>query len=615
MLPALTTPQLTKYELLQEIGHGGMATVYRARDKRLGREVAVKLIHRHLRESEEVEARFNSEARAVAKLKHPNIVEVYDVSAPEEDERYLVVELIRGTTLRELLKRQGALPVELAAEIVLEIAAALQHAHREGVIHRDVKPENVLIEKPSGDCRSSSDNLDRPRIKLTDFGIAKLLDAQGVTSTGQVLGSPAHMAPEQIEGKVVDCRADIFSLGVLFYECVVGSLPFAGNNPAQVLRNVLDGNFDAPLKVDPRVGGRFSALVVRALQKDPEGRFATVAEFESAIRTELERLGFDNVRRDITQFVSDPGGYRTSFSECVVAALVKDATEARSQQDVLRASAQLNRALAYEPRHREVLGLLSGLRRRRSVRRAIATMLAAVASVGTVLALWQLWPSSTVSSISPASDGPTSASAAPASLVATAAARQQPTAQRPPVPASPRAPTAMPVVSPPPKKIGPRSKPWKPAAVEATRAVSVRITGAPGGSVRIDGDERPWFGVTHELTLGAHVIEFIPPDETCCVAQRRTIEVVEGDGPQLVVGRIGFKQARVRVGASQSEGWLLSCPTLFPLELKLPGERPVAMSQLTVQGTCTLSNLAEGSATRRKVVTLRAGNTTVLPWP
>jgi serine/threonine-protein kinase len=220
-------PTLAKYELLDEIGHGGMATVYRARDLRLGREVAIKLIHRHLRESAEVASRFVAEGRAVAKLRHPNIVEVYDVSDPEDPEQFIVVELLRGTTLRKVLTEHRDIPPEVGAAIGIELASALSHAHAAGVIHRDLKPENVLVE------------IDETRgavIKLTDFGIAKVLDVQGVTSTGQVLGSPAHMAPEQIEGGDVDARADVFGLGVLLYECMVGHLPFEGKNPAQVLR-------------------------------------------------------------------------------------------------------------------------------------------------------------------------------------------------------------------------------------------------------------------------------------------------------------------------------------------------------------------------------------------
>ncbi|HVJ16924.1 MAG TPA: serine/threonine-protein kinase, partial [Polyangiaceae bacterium] len=152
--------------MLEEIGHGGMATVYRARDRRLAREVAVKIIHRHLRENQEVARRFVSEARAVAKLRHPNIVEVYDVSDAGDDERYLVVELVRGTTLRKLIASHEYLPPEIAAIIGVEIAAAVDHAHGLGVIHRDIKPENVLVATPvPGGADERASDSDVPLIK------------------------------------------------------------------------------------------------------------------------------------------------------------------------------------------------------------------------------------------------------------------------------------------------------------------------------------------------------------------------------------------------------------------------------------------------------------------
>src|SRR5690606_695677 len=256
-----------------------MATVYRGHDKRLGRDVAIKVIHRHLRENREVAARFASEARAVAKVKHPNIVEVYDVSDEAEAERYLIVELVRGITLRKVLVEHGHLPAEIAAAIGIEIARGLNHAHQQGVVHRDVKPENVLIESKPGAA---------VRVKITDFGIAKLLDAQGVTSTGQVLGSPAHMAPEQIEGGDVSARSDVFGLGVLLYECMVGALPFDGKNPAQVLRRVLDGHFVAPERARPSVGAAWSRIVERALAHKPEDRYASTGELADAMQAELE---------------------------------------------------------------------------------------------------------------------------------------------------------------------------------------------------------------------------------------------------------------------------------------------------------------------------------------
>src|SRR5690606_21616062 len=167
LVPAPT--HLSKYDLIEQIGHGGMATVFRARDTRLQRDVALKLLHPHLRESAEIEARFTSEAQAVAKLRHPNIVAVFDVSDEDEEERYLVMELVRGITLRQLLKTHKSLPVELAAAMMLEVAAALEHAHEEGVIHRDVKPENVMIDM-SGAGPTSGADAEPARVKLMDFG-------------------------------------------------------------------------------------------------------------------------------------------------------------------------------------------------------------------------------------------------------------------------------------------------------------------------------------------------------------------------------------------------------------------------------------------------------------
>src|SRR5690606_245049 len=206
------------------------------------------------------------------------------------------------------------------------------HAHNQGVIHRDIKPENVLCELPrrrpvpsaeqdAGSERDASDTLsseseappykqissarsDRARVvvKLTDFGIAKVLDAQGVTSTGQILGSPAHMAPEQIEGGDIGAHTDVFALGVLFYECMVGHLPFEGKNPAQVLRRVLEGSFEPADAEHPEVGGRWAAIVADALATRIEARTASAAELGARIDEELAVLGIDDPKAELFAF-------------------------------------------------------------------------------------------------------------------------------------------------------------------------------------------------------------------------------------------------------------------------------------------------------------------------
>lgn len=388
-----------------------MATVYRAHDKRLGRDVAVKVLHPHLKESREIAHRFAVEAKAVAKLRHPNIVEVFDVSAEDEAEQYLVVELVRGDTLRKLLQRTGPLPPEVAAALAAELLAALSHAHAQGVIHRDVKPENVLIEhvpepkaSGAGDAPSDTAGVDatgeapvrhaavdkgtRVRVKLTDFGIAKLLDAQGVTSTGQVLGSPAHMAPEQIEGGDVDGRADVFGLGVLLYECMVGHLPFEGQNPAQVLRRVLDGIYPSAEREKPTVGKVWSSILDRALAREPAMRFPDSASFRDAILAELGRIegaGVATGRELLEAWFDDPEGWTAAQEEHIIARLCALGAEERRRGDAVAAAADYNRALAYAPNDPQLIRVASTMFRaeaRRRMLRRVVPLVGAMAILG-----------------------------------------------------------------------------------------------------------------------------------------------------------------------------------------------------------------------------------------
>src|SRR5580704_12005545 len=388
-------PVLAKYDVLEELGHGGMATVYRAHDRRLGRDVAVKVIHPHLRDSGEVARRFSIEAQAVAKLRHPNIVEVYDVSAEADAEQYLVVELLRGRTLRRLLQSEGALPPEVAAAIGVELLGALSHAHAHGVIHRDVKPENVIIEYQSpeplpsgaGDVgeirRGPSDPGERVLVKLTDFGIAKLLDAQGVTSTGQVLGSPAHMAPEQIEGQDVDARADVFGVGVLLYECMVGHLPFEGNNPAQVLRRVLDGVYPSAERERPTIGRSWSQILDKALGRTPAERYDDANAMRDALASELARLGVTTPRAELEAYSDDPEGYTARHDKALIALLCEKALPARKRGDALSAAADYNRALAYNPHDPSLLRIVSSLHGAEARRRFLGRV--APLGLGTLL--------------------------------------------------------------------------------------------------------------------------------------------------------------------------------------------------------------------------------------
>jgi eukaryotic-like serine/threonine-protein kinase len=606
---AESKPDLAKFEIREEIGHGGMATVYLARDKRLGRDVALKIIHRHLRENAEVAARFASEARAVAKLKHPNIVEVYDVSDESESERYLVVELVRGTTLRALIAEQERLPAEIAAIVAVEIASALDHAHQFGVIHRDVKPENVLVAlSPAGASDLRASNPDETLIKITDFGIAKLLDMQGVTSTGQVLGSPAHMAPEQIEGGDVNARSDVFGLGVLLYEAMVGRLPFDGKNPAQVLRRVLDGAFTPADKARPAVGQRFGAIVGKALEHDPNARYASTLDVERALREELTRLGFVDLRAELRAFLTDPKAYRATYEPRLVERLVSLAGEARAKKDIPASASDLNRALALRPDDSSLLAEVASLGRverlRRNVRLASAALGGSVLLAGLAFGVSRL--EKKVHARAPAAPAPIVARAAPAHPAAAASS----------VAEAPSPDETTPHVAPRKPPIRAQSSPARSAAVPAAEMARVRIAvdGPANATVRMDGTElADWFG-TQEIPVGTHVFEFIPPNTECCdPGDRLTIEIHAPRGPddlQKVRGRIGFKDAVLDFHGPP--GSRASCAELG--EFQVPSHQSFDMTTAMRRGNCTMIPPAgSGLPVKAFDVTLSPGRVSSVP--
>jgi serine/threonine-protein kinase len=519
-------PQLAKYEIREEIGRGGMATVYRAVDKRLGREVAVKLIHPHLRDSAEVASRFQTEATAVAKLRHPNIVEVYDVSSADEPQQYLVVELVRGTTLRRILQQHDALPAEIAAGLAVVLLDALQHAHSSGVVHRDIKPENVLVEhRPPVAGGDRQDGACRVTVKLTDFGIAKLLDAQGVTSTGQVLGSPAHMSPEQIEGGEVDARADIFGLGVLFYECLVGHLPFEGANPAQVLRRVLDGQYPAAQHVRPTVGARWSAIVDQALAHSREDRFGSASAMREALVRELARLGFWPSLPEVEAWLDDPAGYVAAYRPRLVERLRERADEGRKRGDSLGAAADYNRALANAPGDPQLLRMVARMSLAEAWGRAMGRLGLALAAlvvtgvVGVGLARLRRAPTPprpavvVPTSVSlPQAPEPVDPSAAPTLAITAAEA-----ASAAPEPALRRRPRE--VVAPPP-----------PHPVD--RQLTLDLTPPMGLTVAVDDQPARSVSTGDELTVDsrAHVLSF-----ACSVCSPVRLAIAPGEKEQTVV--------------------------------------------------------------------------------
>jgi serine/threonine protein kinase len=607
--------QLDKYELLEVLGHGGMATVYRARDRRLGRDVAVKVIHRHLRDDKEIATRFVREARAVAKLHHPNIVEVFDVSEADELERYLVVELVRGASLRRFLSEHRTIPAEIAAALTIEVADAIEHAHQSGVIHRDIKPENVLIrmptEEPEGALQSRPPH-DASRVKITDFGIAKVLDAQGVTVTGQVLGSPSHMAPEQIEGSEVTARADVFGLGVLAYECMTGRLPFEGQNPAQVLRKVIEGRFVPAERMLPTVGVQLGRIVDRALAHDPAERFESAAQFASALHQELERLGFESPYVELTNYLNGPARYSLEFPDRIVARLVTTAERVRDAGDVILSTSLFNRALAYKPHDSDLIAAVARLAKQRAAARRwrkLGQGFALLLGAGLIgLGATKIYESR-LRRATPPRNNTVSRAAPPAAAVAVVPTADSSQAVVSQAPSNAPARTSKPVA---PSRVTSRRGDVGTAGQSDSRPVQIVITGASGSRLFIDGTERPWFGVRHELSIGPHRFEAQPPNETCCVPLApKVIDVVRGDTEQKVMLAIEFREATLF--AQGPSGATLICGELFPGSLPIPGKRTVRVTKAETRARCTLLPPAASTERPKTVdVVLRPGDTFTL---
>jgi eukaryotic-like serine/threonine-protein kinase len=265
-----------RYELKHVVGTGGMSSVYCAHDTLLERDVALKILHEHYSEDDDYVERFRREARAAAQLSHPGIVTVID-RGEEEGRQFIVFEFVDGETLKDLVERGGPMPVRRALELGLEIGRALAFAHQQGLVHRDVKPQNVLL---NGDGRA----------QVTDFGIARTLDAVGHTETGTVLGTSHYIAPEQARGERVDAQTDVYSFGVVLYELLAGEVPYAGDNFLTVaMRHVnepvpslLERRTDCPL--------RLAALVERCMAKEPAGRPASMDEVVAELQACLAEL-------------------------------------------------------------------------------------------------------------------------------------------------------------------------------------------------------------------------------------------------------------------------------------------------------------------------------------
>ena len=270
-----------RYEILKRIGSGGMADVYMAKDQKLNRKVAVKVLKREYVDDEKFLKKFQREAQAIASLTHPNIVNIYDVGA-ENGINYIVMELVGGITLKEYIKKKGCISPQETVDISIQIASALSHAHNHHIIHRDIKPQNILI---------SEDGM----IKVTDFGIAKAANSNTVTSTATAIGSVHYISPEQAKGRFCDEKSDIYSLGITMYEMVTGKVPFDHENGVTIALMHLQNDIVPPSEIKDGIPDSLEKIILKCVMKKPEERYQTAEELIEDLKLVFQDTSGDYV--------------------------------------------------------------------------------------------------------------------------------------------------------------------------------------------------------------------------------------------------------------------------------------------------------------------------------
>ena len=514
-------PLPSRYRIIEEVGQGGMAVVYRAQDETLRREVAVKVLHPHLLAEAESRARLQREARAVAKLNHDGILQIFDYSGDDAVSSYIVTEFIDGQTLKQFLDNRKLPVPELAALIVLEVGDALAHAHSFGIIHRDVKPENVMVRKDGA-------------IKLMDFGVAQVVDLERMTVTGQILGSPAYMAPEVLDGKTLDFRSDIFSLGVMLYQMATGVLPFAGKNPHEVLRHIAEGHFADPRTVNPRVSDHLAKVVARSLARNPNDRYPRLALMLDDLCVYVVDAGLENVREELRLYLTAPEVYEKGLNHRLATALVASGQREQTAHHTARALELWNRALALESENPTVLAELRRLERGERLRRwvTVAVVLALLAGIGSgAFAIWRHAVRAhqggngehlAATQQAPTATGPIATGVAKAPAPSAKLATHAQTAPN----HAPREPRR---VAAPAERVDPREEAARVSPAATPQPVELTLgPHPPRVEVWMDGQKRFDFGPRHDRIVipwdGPHTLEF--RNDSCCNRKEVTV------GPQ-----------------------------------------------------------------------------------
>ncbi|MHB1846817.1 MAG: serine/threonine-protein kinase, partial [Deltaproteobacteria bacterium] len=516
---AVPHEKIDRYRLEELVGTGGMSQVYRAWDTSLDREVAVKLLHPHLAAKEESRRRLSREARAVAKLHHPNILEIYDFSGDGAQNAYIVTEFIRGRTLRRFAEEVGFGMPTLGALAGHSLAMAIEHAHALGIVHRDIKPENVMVR-------------DDGVLKLMDFGIARIIDhGERMTMTGTLVGSPAHMAPEIIEGQEADARSDVFSLGTMLYWLCTGQLPFAASHTTAVLKRILDGQYEDPRALCPAISDSLCACLRGALERDPAQRLPSAAELRRRLEAALVEDGLERPTEELHRFFSDPSAYRAAHRAALIERLGGLARDALAQGKPSRTLSLVNRLLALDPDSglaRELLRRIAGRRRARRALLAVAALVAGFVGghfAWSALTLWRAEHPSLVTAPAPSAEVEPSPPLPKAKAIAAPAPLRAPSQPEPPIPSLPGA-TKRPRVAreaheptAPPPKVAPGTlqlfvQPYADVVIDGTR----RAAGVPALAL--------------ELAAGSHSLELIHPD---CEPWQRPLSIAPNGATSLRV--------------------------------------------------------------------------------
>ncbi len=374
-----------------------MATVWRAEDEALGRQVAVKVLLPFVAERPEAGERFAREARALAGIRHPNVLQLFDyLPALGEEPARLIMELLQGPSLHRFVVDAGAPLPEVAALVGAEVAAGLGAVHARGIVHRDVKPENVL--------------LDGGRVVLTDFGVARvqLAERSALTQTGAIIGSPAYMSPEQARGEEVDVRSDQFSLGSLLYFLSTGAAPFSGPHPLVVMQKIDHGDYQPAGAKNPRVPAWLDRIIRRCLARDPAARFPDASSLAEALLRGLADDGLADPGAELKRYFADPPAYNAGLPERIVPVRLADAEAALARGDRTRALASIERVLQLDPRHERALVLFERSSRRTGRRLLQGVGVALLAFALAAPLAWMRWhagpqraPVSSVASLPP----------------------------------------------------------------------------------------------------------------------------------------------------------------------------------------------------------------------